>query len=218
MKIAYAVFLTISYYILANVISLWLLFFEDPFRNYILMNSYHLIDTVLLFILVLLFLKLTKQSSALEFKKTDPKYYLIAVLSGIAFVFFQYVLNILYYLNLEHSTFDFSFRPERLLSLNILATILLVPVMEEIFFRNLLLNGLLKFYSPFKSIAISSILFAFIHIYFVLLIFDFESFNLHQAYIVLFGGFISGWMYYKSKSIIPSILFHIFWNFTSNVM
>ncbi|KAB1160833.1 CPBP family intramembrane metalloprotease [Tenacibaculum aiptasiae] len=34
----------------------------------------------------------------------------------------------------------------------------------------------------------------------------------HLFYLTFFGGIISGFLYFKSKSIEPSIVFHVFWN------
>ncbi|PCH99685.1 MAG: hypothetical protein COB81_10510 [Flavobacteriaceae bacterium] len=39
-----------------------------------------------------------------------------------------------------------------------------------------------------------------------------------RVYIALFGGLISGVLYYKSNSIIPSIIFHVIWNLMANIM
>ena len=81
----------------------------------------------------------------------------------------------------------------------ILAFILMViaaPVMEELIFRGIILDGLLKNYSPLKSILISSLLFGISHL------------NPWQFVSALFIGIFSGWVYYKTRSLLPSIIIH----------
>jgi uncharacterized protein len=81
----------------------------------------------------------------------------------------------------------------------ILAFILMViaaPVMEELIFRGIILDGLLKNYSPLKSILISSLLFGIVHL------------NPWQFVTALIIGIFSGWVYYKTRSLIPSIIIH----------
>lgn len=81
----------------------------------------------------------------------------------------------------------------------ILAFILIViaaPVMEELIFRGIILDGLLKTYYPLKSILISSLLFGISHL------------NPWQFVSALFIGFFSGWVYYKTRSLLPSIIIH----------
>ena len=41
-----------------------------------------------------------------------------------------------------------------------------------------------------------------------------EPMNFQLTYITFFGGLILGTLFYKSKSLIPAILAHIFWNLT----
>jgi CAAX protease family protein len=180
-----------------------------------LLEVSHLISAVITFLILIAVFKFVKTSDLLKVKKTDSKFYLFAVIMGIGFVFFQSILNIIYYQEFSIYLFNFDFTFERFVSLNVLASIFVVPFSEELFFRNCIQSRLAKNYKPFKTILAVSLLFAFIHIPFVSLFFESLDFNLHQAYIALFGGILSGILYYKSKSVIPSIIFHIFWNFTS---
>ena len=59
--------------------------------------------------------------------------------------------------------------------------------------------------------ALTVFLFASIHLSFMNLI-NGEALNIHSSYIALFGGFLSGLLYFKSRSTGPSIVFHIMWN------
>jgi membrane protease YdiL (CAAX protease family) len=77
------------------------------------------------------------------------------------------------------------------------------PIFEEILFRGIILDGFLKNYKPVPSILISALLFAVIHA------------NIAQSIGALFIGIVFGWIYFKTQSIIPSILLHALVNATS---
>jgi len=214
MKLQKAIFHTFLFILLLELIGIWILLIPDEMESASLIKAFHFINSIItLFFLVLIFISL-KQSDLLKFNKPEPKYYFIALVSGIGFVFFQSILNIIYY---QELLFNYNFTLERLTSLRIIASIIFVPLTEELFFRNYLLRRLLEKYKPIKAIFISSLLFAFIHIPFVSLFFEFMDFSFHHAFIALFGGLIAGILFYKSKSIIPPIIFHVFWNLTSYI-
>lgn len=217
MKIHRAIFYTILYYTLLELIGLWVLIIPDEMNYSGFIKVSHLINSIVTLIFLILIFKSIKQPNLLKFKKTNLRYYFIALISGIGFVFFQPILNAIYHIELSTSIFNFDFNLERLNSLNVLASIMIVPITEELLFRNYLLRKLLESYKPIKSIILSSLLFAIVHIQFLSMFFEFINFNFHQAYIALFGGLISGLLFYKSKSIIPSIIFHVFWNLASYV-
>ena len=70
------------------------------------------------------------------------------------------------------------------------------PILEELIFRGIILNGLLKRYSPTRSIVISSILFGAVHL------------NPWQFIAAFCLGSFSGWVYYKTQKLTLSILIH----------
>ncbi|OUJ72693.1 hypothetical protein BXP70_17455 [Hymenobacter crusticola] len=70
------------------------------------------------------------------------------------------------------------------------------PILEELFFRGLLLSGLLKNYSPRKSIIQSSLLFGIIHLY-----------PMHAVSAMVLGLFL-GWLYYRTQSLGACIVAH----------
>lgn len=70
------------------------------------------------------------------------------------------------------------------------------PVLEELFFRGLLLSGLLKNYSPRKAIMQSSLLFGLIHLYPM------------QAVSAMAMGLFLGWLYYRTQSLSACIVAH----------
>lgn len=77
-----------------------------------------------------------------------------------------------------------------------IAIVIAAPVMEEFIFRGIILDGLLKRYSPIKSIIISSTLFGLVHL------------NPWQFISALILGSFSGWIYYRTKKLTLSILIH----------
>lgn len=74
--------------------------------------------------------------------------------------------------------------------------VIAAPILEELIFRGIILDGLLKKYSPTKSILISSFLFGLAHL------------NPWQFVTGLILGIFSGWVYYRTKSLSFSIIIH----------
>lgn len=70
------------------------------------------------------------------------------------------------------------------------------PVFEELIFRGIILEGLLKKYSPILSILISSLLFGIVHL------------NPLQFITGFILGIFSGWVYYKTRNLLYSVIIH----------
>jgi uncharacterized protein len=77
-----------------------------------------------------------------------------------------------------------------------LLLVIAAPILEELLFRGIILDGLLKRYSPLVSILISSFLFGIAHL------------NPWSFINGLAIGMFSGWVYFKTRSILPSIIIH----------
>lgn len=77
-----------------------------------------------------------------------------------------------------------------------MSVVIIAPIVEEILCRGIILKGLLKNYAPNKAIIISAILFSVLHL------------NPWQAIPAFFGGLFLGWIYYKTQSVIPGMIFH----------
>ena len=80
--------------------------------------------------------------------------------------------------------------------------VIAAPILEELIFRGIILDGLLKRYSPLRSILMSSILFGVVHL---------NPWQFISAFII---GVFSGWVYYKTRKLTLSILIH----FVNNLM
>ena len=79
--------------------------------------------------------------------------------------------------------------------------VIAAPILEELIFRGVILDGLLQNYSPRKSIFISSLLFGIVHL------------NPWQFIAAFFIGIFSGWVYYKTRKLSLSIIIHMTNNF-----
>lgn len=84
--------------------------------------------------------------------------------------------------------------------------VIVAPVLEELIFRGIILDGLLKKYSPIKSILISSFLFGLVHL------------NPWQFLTGLIIGIFSGWVYYRTRSLSLSIIIHASANLSGFLM
>lgn len=70
------------------------------------------------------------------------------------------------------------------------------PILEELIFRGIILDGLMKKYSPEKSILLSSFLFGLVHL---------NPWQFVTGFII---GIFAGWIYYKTKSLSLTIIIH----------
>lgn len=78
-----------------------------------------------------------------------------------------------------------------------LTMVIAAPILEEIFFRGIMLDGLLEKYSPVKAILVSSFLFGFVHL------------NPVQFITGFILGIFAGWVYYKTKNLTLAIIIHM---------
>ena len=84
-----------------------------------------------------------------------------------------------------------------------IALVIAAPILEELIFRGIMLDGLLRIYSPTKAVIVSSLLFGLVH--------------LNPAQFVggaLVGGFM-GWVYVHTRSVMATILIHAAFNLTA---
>lgn len=84
--------------------------------------------------------------------------------------------------------------------------VLLAPVGEELFFRGLVLHGYLTRYSRITAVVVSSVLFAVFHL------------NVGQAVFALPIGLCCGWLYLRTRSLFPCIIFHVLANFSATFL
>lgn len=77
-----------------------------------------------------------------------------------------------------------------------LTVVIAAPILEELIFRGIILDGFLKRYSPVKAILLSSLLFGLIHI------------NPSQVVFASLMGLMLGWIYWKTGSLLLSVFIH----------
>ncbi len=80
------------------------------------------------------------------------------------------------------------------------------PLLEELVFRGIVLDGLLKHYSPVKAIIWSAAIFGIAHL------------NPWQFLSAFSLGLVIGWLYWKTNSLIPGIAIHFINNSLSFLM
>ncbi|WP_226163213.1 CPBP family intramembrane glutamic endopeptidase, partial [Hymenobacter terricola] len=76
----------------------------------------------------------------------------------------------------------------------------LAPVFEELLFRGVILQGLLRSQRPWVAIGQSALLFGIMH------------FNPAQSLNALFIGLLFGWLYYRTRSLWLCIASHCLFN------
>ncbi|MCB0630668.1 MAG: CPBP family glutamic-type intramembrane protease [Saprospiraceae bacterium] len=80
------------------------------------------------------------------------------------------------------------------------------PIFEELLFRGIILDGFLKRYSVWKSILWSSFFFGLFHL------------NPWQFVTAMILGSFIGWVYHRTRSLLPCMAIHAFANGTSFLM
>jgi len=83
---------------------------------------------------------------------------------------------------------------------SVVVTCVLAPVVEEMLFRGVVLRGFLQRYARWEAILLSAILFGFAHL------------NLYQFVAAFILGVFAGWLYERSRSLIPCIGLHAAYN------
>ena len=82
----------------------------------------------------------------------------------------------------------------------IILAVVMAPIVEEIFFRGIIVRGFAANYSNAKAIVVSALLFGLIHM------------NPWQAIGAFGGGLVLAWIYIETGSLIPCIYAHAFFN------
>lgn len=81
-----------------------------------------------------------------------------------------------------------------------LSLVLLAPLIEEVIFRGVILEGLLSRYNDGKAVVLSSLVFSICHV---------NPFQLFPAFVY---GMLLGYLFIKTRSLIPCIIAHAWIN------
>lgn len=213
-----ATILTVLYVAISELLGAWILIPYWLHKPEFTENYFGLISGILILAVIYFFTeKQTKHLLNLKFKD-GLKWNLTGIVSGIFYPFVQYPLISIYNL-ISKGTHRIGYKFDGYLDflsfnvVNFISTIILIPIAEELFFRGVIQNKLQEKLNPILSIILSSILFGLMHLKFENLLLN-EPMNFQLAYITFFGGLILGTLFHKSKSLIPPILAHLFWNLT----
>ena len=202
---------TILFIVVSHILGLWI-FLYNYYDITWLVEEYLFISGYLEVIVFICLLSKVMGNGFISIEKTSLKYYTTAAILGLAFVFIQTPLNIVYnYLLNDSYNIVYSFSFSKVLTLRTLSSVIFFPIVEEFFFRKFIQGSVLRNLPSYWAILLSAILFASIHLPFSNLFYDLQL-DLHHAYITFFGGLVAATLYSKSKSIGPAILLHTCWN------
>jgi membrane protease YdiL (CAAX protease family) len=155
------------------------------------------------FILTIRYASRKKGSDQFSFGPIPGVSYLLIVPATMAlFILYEPIVNLIPVPDWARSFFDL----EDSDPFNLFSMIIAAPLLEEILFRGIILDGFLKRYSPGKAIVWSSLLFGLIHL------------NPWQFIAAFAIGLATGWMYWKSRSLLPCIIIHFVTNASAVAM
>ncbi len=134
----------------------------------------------------------------------------LAVISGV-FVFFIWVLPEGLYPQIGHSEFNpyeqaTGYGVYFVISFRLIGATLVVPLMEELFWRSFALRFVIK--SDFKSLPLGQ--FSWFSFIFISILFGFEH---HRWLVGIFAGMVYSGLLYRSKNLFDPILSHAITNF-----
>ncbi len=90
----------------------------------------------------------------------------------------------------------------------LVSSIVVVSIVEEIFFRGYVLGGLLKSFSPKWAIILSGFIFAIVHLQYL----QADAFLLYNSFLVFLGGALMALIVFKTNSLLPAIMMHAYGN------
>ncbi len=218
-RILYAFKDTFLYVLMMEAISSWLYFVNLEVDYY---NQYYiLIQSLVHCMLILFFVYITKNRRfrfLLDF--FSVKWSLVAAVLGIVFVFVQIPLSNFYNVITGDSlqlTYEFN-GYGAFFKLSVLSVAFFVPLYEELFFRSYIQDYLQEKITANRAMFLSAVLFALIHLPFNNLFLSYSNEGFYLTYIAFFGGLISAFLYKNTKSVLISIIFHVFWNITAVIV
>ena len=167
---------------------------------------------------IIWFIYLLKRNGIKLPEKTNQKWYLIAIILGISFPLLQKFVLTDFYNFLFKTEYKIEYNLNYLknfsleLFLKSISVILIFPVLEELFFREIIQKRLKKNYTTLVKIIITTFLFSLIHFPFVEIVLGDQNIYYKSFFTSIFGGFLLAFIFEKSKSIEPTLLLHIIWN------
>ena len=87
--------------------------------------------------------------------------------------------------------------------------LLVTPVLEETLFRGLFVKEIRRYTGPWRTVALTALLFAGVHLPFWVFRYGLTAAVLADAVGVFVFGVVAGWLYLRSSSIWPPTVAHI---------
>lgn len=160
---------------------------------------FNILFKIVSFLLIFIIFKI---NPLLQIKKVKPKYILLSIIIGILYILFEiFILNPIFFKAPQLSIYDY-FIKALVLSKNetrvymFIYTVILAPYLEEVLFRGVILEKLLKRHNKMISIFLSAALFAIYHL------------SIAAGINALAFGIVSGLIYLKYKNIEYNITLH----------
>lgn len=191
--------------------SVWLLLMLIPFTmvGVVILMIFHLMDdTVALSIVYTLSLGLTiwwglKNRKSYSFERAPFSIFMLLVTFLLLMSFHLVTEPVLDLLPQPEGLIKMMTEMAQYPALMFLTLVLLGPILEELLFRGIILDGYLKNYSPLMSALVSGFLFGLVHG------------NLTQGMGAFFMGLVVGLLYWRVRSIVFCILLHMLINFVA---
>jgi hypothetical protein len=137
----------------------------------------------------------TNQSDyRLKFRKISLKTMAILLVVLISAIFITEPLD--YLIPMPDAFRDFMLKLLQPNIFSFLSVAVAAPILEELLFRGIILEGFLRNYSPQKAIIWSAVIFGLAHL------------NPWQAFGAIAIGLLIGWLYWKTDSLLPGIFLH----------
>lgn len=133
-----------------------------------------------------------------------PSYLFWLIIATFSSIFFLDFL--MYYLEFLPDLMEQTFDVVLTSFWGIIAVTLFGPFIEELIFRGAITRFLLEKYNPKSAIVISALIFGLVHM------------NPVQIIGGFFMGLLLGWIYYKTKSILPVFIVHVINNSLSVIL
>lgn len=149
--------------------------------------------------------------------KFHKKWIIISFFLGILFTVVQPILLNILNFSVGKELIDFKLKLtdfkvfESKYALNFVSIIILIPIAEEFFFRGLIQGKLQEKYNLYLAILTQAILFGLGHLNIEKLYYDLRL-DWEWAYITFLQGIILGFLFHKTKSLIPALIMHIIGN------
>ena len=197
-SILQVIFLFLIYEILLFlVVKLIALYWEFQHIDFnILFQYWHVILWPIVIIFIVLGVKFWKINLLEKFGNLTLKK---LVLTFIATYLFQFTISVFFIWD-EFSWKNISIDFEQALTFNVLSSVVLAPLLEELLFRGIIQEYLCRKNSFILSVLITSFLFSVHHL------------AISQLVYTFLAGLYYGVLYYKTQSLTSSIIAHSFYN------